>query len=48
LFGRNTQKKTLQEEERSVADERINSVAVPRKKKTAVDAFRNIAQSKFG
>lgn len=30
-----------------MADERTNSVAVPCKKKTAVDAFRNSAEGKF-
>ena len=40
---------TLNEEAMTVADERRTiSVAVTRKKKTAVDAIRNVAEGKFG
>ena len=40
---------TLNEEAMTVANERrAISVAVTRKKKTAVDAIRNVAEGKFG
>ena len=43
------QEETLNEEAMTVADERRTiSVAVTRKKKTAVDAIRNVAEGKFG
>jgi len=40
---------TLKEQEMTVADERRTiSVAVARKKKTAIDAIRNVAEGKLG
>ncbi len=40
---------TLKEQAMAVADERRTiSVAVTRKKKTAVDAIRNVTEGKFG
>jgi hypothetical protein len=40
---------TLKEQAMTAADERRTiSVAVTRKKKTAVDAIRNVAEGKFG
>ena len=40
---------TLKGQEMTVADERRTiSVAVTRKKKTAIDAIRNVAEGKFG